>query len=153
MAMTMQVEDVRSRLLSRELELQLLVGHVVESVFLARAGQPLNDSDRSSLQLCAARLREGANELSGDVRTLAQSAEAADVLSAAQRVLGSSDAQLLRTELSRLAGDLTAIGETMSEPSEQLAATLLRLHDALSDATSGSTEVVDEVHARACRHD
>lgn len=151
--MAMQVEDVRSRLLSRELELQLLVGHVVESVFLAQAGEALDERDRDSLRLCATRLREGVSELGGDIRTLAQSAEAADVLSAAQRVLGSSDAETLRTELSRLADDLGAFADSNIEPSSELAATLLRLHDALSDATSGAMEIVDEAHARARRND
>jgi len=103
------------------------------------------------LSACAATLREGAEELGAHARTLAQSAEAADVVRAAQRALHTKDDEGLRAALLRLADDMAAAsGDRDANPS--LPATLLQLHDALAEATARPIERVDEAQSRARQH-
>lgn len=142
--MSLQMEDVRSRLLPRDLELQLLVGRAVESLYLADSGQPLSEADLDAIRACANRLRQGAAELGTEARTLAQSADAADVVRAGQRALGTEDDAALRTGLVDLADALAALATPGCEIGHgehaKVAERLMRLHDALSDATAVAVE-------------
>ncbi len=138
--MSLRMEDVRPRLLPRDLELQLLVGRAVESLYLADAGQSLGDDGRHALQACVERLRQGAAELGTEARTLAQSADAADVVRAAQRALNAIDDRALKSKLSELADALSDLAVLEAGPYADVADKLMQLHDALSEVTGASIE-------------
>jgi len=138
------MEIARSSPLPRELELQLLVGNCIETLLLLRSsGANVDSVSAEVLVETAERFREGAQELSGVSRTLAQSASGLGVVTATLRALGSGIP--VRQRLVDMAAALEAVakvGGSSEVDLEELNDQLSRLHSALAAAGAARPDEV-----------
>lgn len=138
------LETARASMLSRELELQLQVGNCIEALLLLQNGV----RDASVIEVInetAGRLRGGAEDLSGEPRTVAQSASAVGVLQAANLALLGESGKDIRDVLLTMASALeSAAASTMSPVDiEGCLTPLVGLHTVLAGLTGSQP---DEVH-------
>ncbi len=130
------LETARASVLSAELTLQLQVGNCVEALLRLSAGDQGEQVVRVITET-ARRLREGSEDLSGQPRTVEQTASAIGVLEAAHLALLTQDATSTRDALRAIADALEATVK-VDEPSASvtsLVEQLSSLHAVLAGVT------------------
>lgn len=134
------VETVRASVLSPELDLQLLVGNCIGALMLIEAGTR-TPRVVAAVEATAQRLRDGAEDLGGGARTVAQTASAVGVIHAVRLAALTDDASTTGTSLRELADALDA---AVTDPTgiSDLVQQLAKIHAVLSSVTGPSPDEV-----------
>jgi ABC-type transporter Mla subunit MlaD len=134
--MTVPAPDMARRAtLPQSLELQMVLGHGVETLYRLQHGS-IDQTSAEILRALAARFERAAEDLSGRPRTLAQSAATGGMVTAAQQALPGAP---VRQQLLDLASELASVAHTAAEERPNVADlidSLSRLHEVLAAGRS-----------------